>query len=266
MRRTIAIAACCGALLLVLPAAAAAQGLDLTLFLGKAFPTYDERLALRPSIPALPGVDVIGQQQPVLQADGGLVAGAALAFEFGIFGIEGRLDSTEVGLEFSGARYDLRATEPPLLGLTATLAADPGRFDADRINLLSLNARIRTPGPIALVVSGGLSYLPDIQISGTVPLRFEIAGAPPLGSLNAALRLRATPGDGGNRFGINGGAGLRFGGRVALMAEARVFYFDEYELRFEADQELLDDLLREFDPVRFTPLLVNVQAGLVFRF
>jgi hypothetical protein len=50
------------------------------------------------------------------------------------------------------------------------------------------------------------------------------------------------------------------------MAEARVFYFKEYELRFEGDDDVLDELLDGLDPVRFTPVFVNVQAGLVFRF
>ena len=37
---------------------AGAQQADLTLFLGKAFPVYDERLTLHPSVPTLPGAVV----------------------------------------------------------------------------------------------------------------------------------------------------------------------------------------------------------------
>jgi hypothetical protein len=259
--RTFVFAASVLAVLLA-PAPSAAQ-VDFTVFLGRAFPIYDERLTLRPSLPALPGIDVTATQAPVLSADGGLVLGAALAFEAGIIGIEGRLDSTEVGLDFTGARYDLRASGSPF---TAVLEASPGTFEADRINLLSLNVRLRTPGPIALVVSGGLSYLPDISITGSVPIRFQFADAPPVPELNAALGLRATPGEDGDRFGVNAGAGLRFGGRVGLMAEARVFYFNEYELRFFSGEEVFDDLLGGLDPIRFTPVFFNVQAGLVFRF
>ena len=46
-------------------------------------------------------------------------------------------------------------------------------------------------------------------------------------------------------MGVNGGAGLRIGGRVALMGEVRVFYFREYELRFAAEDgiDILDELL-----------------------
>jgi hypothetical protein len=249
--------------LLALPPRISAQGVDLTLFVGKAFPTYDERLTL--TIPPISGADFTTLESPLIRADGGSVFGGALALEWGILAVEGRLDSTAVGLEFTGARYELRVNEPPFQDLAVTLSAAPGRFDADRVNILSLNARLRTPGPIALVASGGLSYLPEIQVTGSIPLRLEASGFPQA-SEEVALFLRATPGESDNRFGVNAGAGLRFGGRVALMAEARVFHFKEFELRFDAADDALDELLDGLDAVRFTPVFVNVQAGLVFRF
>ena len=63
------------------PAQAFAGQVDLTLFLGRAYPVYDERLLIRPSTPSLPGVDVTVSGDPVIRADGGLVFGGALAFE-----------------------------------------------------------------------------------------------------------------------------------------------------------------------------------------
>ena len=57
----------------------------------------------RPSTPTVPGVDIDVVGSPLIKADGGPVFGGALAFEFGVLGIEGRLDATEVGLEFTGA-------------------------------------------------------------------------------------------------------------------------------------------------------------------
>jgi hypothetical protein len=247
---------------------AAAQGIDVTIFTGLAFPRYDERLTLRPPDPSIPGVDVTTSGAPVLRADGGPVFGGALAFELGIVGIEGRLDSTEVGIEFTGARYDLRGTAFPFQGLTASIIASPGRFDADRIPLLSVNARIRTPGPVGLTASGGVSYLRDIRVSGTLPLTLQAPDLPQLPDFNAGLTLLATPGQSKHRFGVNGGAGLRVGGRAALTAEVRVFYFREYELRFASDEgpELLDDILAGAPPVRFKPVLLNAQVGLSFRF
>jgi hypothetical protein len=246
---------------------AAAQVVDLTVFGGLAYPLYDERLTFTPASPSLPGVDVTVANAPVLRGDGGLVLGAAVAVEFGILGIEGRLDTVDAGLEFSGARYDLRGTAFPFDGLTASLIAAPGRFDADRIPLLSLNARIRTPGRVSLLASGGVSYLNDIEVTGSVPLTVVAPQLPPLG-LDADLTLRGTPGASRRRVGVNGGAGLRIGGRVALLAEVRGFYFRDYELRFAtaSGPALLDDLLADAQPVRFSPVFVNAQLGLTFRF
>jgi hypothetical protein len=246
---------------------AAAQGLDVTFFLGGAYPTYDERLTLRPPTPTVPGVDVSVVGQPQIEADGGPVFGGALAFEFGILGVEGRLDAMELGFDVTGARYDLRGTQPPFTGLSASITVANGRFDADKITLLSGNVRIRTPGPVALVASGGLSFLPDITVTGTLPLRVEVPGVP-VPDLEPTLTLRAVPGQSEHRWGLNGGVGLRLGGRVALTGEVRVFYFREYELRFGAENDLgfLDELLADLASVRFEPIFVNAQAGITFRF
>jgi hypothetical protein len=260
--------AACALIVLLGSGRAAAQSVDLTLFIGRAFPTYDERLTLRPPTPTVPGVDVSVVGSPLIEADGGPVFGGALAFEWGIFGVEGRLDATDVALDLTGARYDLRGTQPPLEGLTASITVSDGRFDADQIMLLSANARIRSPGPVALIVSGGLSYLPDLTLTGTVPLRVEFPGFPAPPGFDPKLTLRAVPGQSEHRWGVNGGAGLRIGGRVALLGEVRIFYFREHELRFEAENDfgILDELLAGLAPVRFDPVFVNAQAGVTFRF
>jgi hypothetical protein len=253
--------------LLAAASPAAAQSIDMTLFTGLAYPVYDERLRFRPGDPVIPGVEITSATSPVLRGDGGLVFGGALAVGFDVFGIEGRLDSIDAAIDFSGARYDLRGTAFPFQGITASIVATAGRFGADRISVLSVNARLRTPGPIALQVSGGLSYLPDITVSGAVPLTVDSPQLPPLG-FDAGLTLRATPGESEHRWGVNGGAGLRIGGRVGLIGEVRAFYFREYELRFGTANgpELLDDLLAEADPVRFEPVFINAQVGLSFKF
>lgn len=159
------------------PQAHAGQ-IDLTLFLGRAYPIYDERLTLRPSAPSLPGVDINVTGEPIIRADGGAVLGGALAFELGVIGVEARVDGTDVGFEFSGARYDLRATQAPFTGLNGSVTLGNGRFDARRLYLLSGNVRLRTPGPIGLVASGGLSLLPDVTITGSVPVGLDIAALP----------------------------------------------------------------------------------------
>lgn len=265
MFKTVARAACAVGVLLGSTQSAAAQGFDLTLFVGRAFPTYDERLTLRPPTPVLPGIDIDVDGSPLIKADGGPVFGGALAFEFGVLGLEGRLDATEVGLEFTGARYDFRGTEPPFEGLAASVAVSEGRFDADRIPILSFNGRVRTPGPVGLVASGGLSYLPDVTLKGSIPLRVEGPGIPELP--DPVLTLRAEPGESKHRWGLNGGAGLRVGRRVALMGEVRVFYFREYELHFASENGvILDELIAGLAPVRFEPIFVNAQVGVTFRF
>ena len=259
----------CSTLGLATVSPAVAQGVDVTVFVGGAYPVYDERLTLRPSRPSFPGVDVTVSGSPELRADGGLVFGGAVAFELGMLGIEGRLDATDVGFDLRGARYDLRATQPPFTGLTGSLTLGDGRLDADRLYLLSGNLRLRTPGPVGLVVSGGVSLLPDITITGSAPLSLEIGGVSPIPGVEPRLRLRAEPGESEHRIGVNGGAGLRFGGsRVAVIVEVRAFYFREYALRFEADEapEFVRAFLESVDPVRFEPVVVNAQAGLVFKF
>jgi hypothetical protein len=243
--------------------------MDLTLFLGRAYPIYDERLTIRPSAPSLPGVAITVSGDPVIRADGGPVLGGALAFELGLIGVEARVDGTQVGFEFSGARYDLRATQAPFTGLTGSVTLGDGRFDARRFYLLSGNVRLRTPGPISLVLSGGLSVLPDVTITGSVPVALDIAGLSVLQGAAPRLRLRAAPGESEHRIGINGGAGLRLGGdRVALLVEVRGFYFREYDLRFEVEDapDFAATLLESIDPIGFRPVIVNGQAGLVFRF
>jgi hypothetical protein len=95
----------------------------------------------------------------------------------------------------------------------------------------------------------------------------EVSGVP-LPDINPRLTLRVAPGQSEDRWGVNGGAGLRIGGRVALMGEVRVFYFKDYELRFGAENsgDILDEVLSGLAPVRFDPVFINAQAGVTFRF
>ena len=198
---------------------------DLTIFVAAAYRV--RRAAHSSAIGAFAaGREVTVSGSPEITANGGLVVGGALAFEAGVLGIEGRIDSTAVAFDLTGARYDVRASSGPFQGLTGSVTVGDGQFDADRFQLLSINARLRTPGPICLVVSGGFSYLPNITITGSVPLSAELAGFPIVSGLAPRLRLEVAPGESEHRFGVNGGAGLRIGGgRVAIMGEVRVFYF-----------------------------------------
>jgi len=252
-----------------LAGSAAGQHVDATIFGGAAFPILDGELVVRaPAIPSLPGLEVTARGTPELKADGGSVFGAAIAFEVGVLAVEGRLDATSLGFDVNGARYDLRATNPSFQGLTGSVTIADGRFDVSRLNLLSLNLRVRTPGAIGLVASGGLSYLPDIDLAGSVPLEVRLNGLTVLPAADPRLRLTARSGESNHRWGVNAGAGLRLGGRIALMAEARVFYFRDYQLQFALEDGLLylDELIASIESVSFEPVFVNAQAGIAFRF
>lgn len=268
MRRPVRIALLAVALLFTAAPPAFADW-SLLLFLGRTYPTFDDRLSFRIPAPSIPGVLVTVDGTPSLDADGGLTLGAVLAAEAGVIGVEGRIDSANVDFDVEGARYALLGVDPPLTGLTGSLSLADGRLDVNRLNMLSFNLRLRTPGAFGLVVSGGVSYLPSFTVSGSVPLSIEVDS--PLGPITAEPRLRLVvePDGAGNRIGVNAGAGLQAQGRrVGFIVEARIFAFRDYELRFASDDDLpfVNELVSSFEPVVFKPVIVTAQAGLVFRF
>lgn len=255
--------------LLAAPSRAGAQHVDLTVFVGGAFPIFDGRLVIRASgLPRLPGYEVSASATPELTLDGGAVFGTAVAVDFGVLGIEGRWDATNVGFDATGARYDVRPAGAASPQLAGSVTLGDGRFDLHRLDLVSINLRVRTPGFVSFIASGGLSYLPDIRIDGSVPVAAEIFGLPVLPALQPRLTLVATPEQAGHRWGFNAGAGLRVGGRVSFIAETRLFYFKLYDLHFVMEDALplVNDLVNGIGTIRFNPIILNAQAGVAFRF
>lgn len=240
-----------------------AQGGDITIFGGYAYPTYSQEFTFRtPSIPSFPGFE-ISEESTTLDAKGGTAFGLAAAFELGrVFGIEGRVDTASVKLESSGARYTLSGS-----GLSGSISLGEGPIPVDRLTLLSANLRLRIHGPVSLLASGGFSYLPSFNVGGSIPLTVGVPGLPAAGT-TIPLRLTALPTDNEYRFGVNGGIGLRIrvAPVVALVGEVRGFYFSEYELYLQPANSALDDILRGLDPVRFNPVVVNAVAGVSFLF
>jgi hypothetical protein len=240
---------------------------------GSAFPTYDERLSIRvPPIGSAPGIDVTGGDDFVLEANGGLVLGATVAWEFGgFFAIEGRVDSARVDLETTGTTYRFAVDVPGVPPVNATVAAGPGDIALERLFIYSGNLRLRTPGPVSFYASGGLSYLPSLRADSALPVRLD-AGGLPLGDIRGSLALVAEPSESESRVGFNGGAGLRvsLGSALAVFAEARVFVFDSYDLRFDVEGSpelrLLDSAVQSLPPIRFDPILYNIAGGLIVRF
>lgn len=269
IKRRCLVAALSLASLVVSPTFASGQHLDLTVFAGGAFPILDGRLVIRASgVPGVPGYDVTASGTPELQLDGGAVFGTAVALDFGPLGIEGRWDATGVGFDARGARYSVTPAAASSPQLAGSVTLGDGRFDLRRLHLISINLRVRTPGPVGLLASGGLSYLPDIQITGSVPVAAEVLGLPVLPSLQPRLTLVATPEQSAHRWGVNAGAGIRVGGRVSLIAETRIFYFKSYDLRFAMNDALplVSELVNGIRTIRFNPIILNAQAGLSFRF
>jgi hypothetical protein len=245
-----------------------AQRVDITAFVGHAYPVYGERLRFTPSLPVFPRVSVRESGPLEITSDGGAVFGGAVAVEFGIVAVEARFDAVDLAFSVTGTRYDLVATAPTTTTIGSVGFAS-GRLDVERLNLRSLNVRLRTPGPVGLVASGGVSYLPGVTIEGRLPVTVEAPGILSPSSVNARVQLIATPGEREHRWGLNGGAGVRLGGdHLALLVEARLFYFRAFDLELAGvdGPDFLNAVVDGIPPVRFEPIIVNAHAGIVFRF
>ena len=241
-----------------------AQGGDVTIFGGYAFPTYSHTFTSSlPSVPALPGIEITPDGNFVLEATGGSVFGGAAAFELGgFFAIEGRFDSTSIKLRSSGVRYTISGG-----GLEGSISLAAGDIPVDRLNMLSLNIRLRTPGLVSFYASGGLSYLPSFSVGGSIPLVVDVSGLP-LPGFEIPVSLDVAPSESSYRFGVNGGAGLRFAvaPKVSLVVEGRVFYFKDYELAINVPDLPGFANSGAIRIVTFEPVVVNVVGGLAIRF
>lgn len=272
------------ATLLAPAAGVSAGGFEIAGYVGRALPTYEQSFRYAPSLSGLqsPGVTVRQEGSFTLGAKGGLALGGGATWYFaGALGLETRLDTVEVEAEITGARFEAIVTLPaPLPTLSGSASFPPGVVSVDRLRPLSLNLKVKTRGPVRLVLSGGLSYLSDFKAEATQPLGLGVTGLAG-GQLEvASLSLRADTeaaleGSGGT-LGANAGVGIQIGlgARVALVAEARGFLFKERRVRWSAGQPprtgieraLLDEVLGRLEPVEFTPTTYQAMAGLALTF
>ena len=271
--------------LLPLAGSAFAGGLEMGVHAGATAPTYEQSFRYDPRWVGtpLPGVTVVQRGTFGLEAEGGLALGATLAWSFaGPLGAEARLDTADIELTTQPGTYDVRVdVRGPLSGAIASLALGGGPADVERVRPLSLNLRLRTPGTVALTVSGGLSYLPELRFSTTQTVGLGPAGVSPEGRLEVItlpLRVEAQPGaEGQSRWGGNLGAGVRvaLGARLALTVEARAFRFKEQTLSWaRADDRPLSPLesaallevQARLPPVEFRPAFYQGTAGLALVF
>jgi hypothetical protein len=272
-----------GAALLFGPALAIGGDLEVTAYAGRSLPNYTQTFNYTPApVSSIPGVTIDQKGVFTLEAKGGLAVGAGAIWYFGrVVGLEARLDTVSANIAMAGARFDARAQLPlPLPALAVSVDLTGGTAELQRLKPLSLNLRLKTPGPVHLAVSGGVSYLPEFQATATEPIGLGVTGISRGQIQVTTVTLRAgtsavQPGKEG-RLGANAGAALHIGvaPHVALVAEARAFIFKKRRLLWSAAEapssalgkQLLDDLLRQLPAVEFSPTFFQATAGLSVTF
>jgi len=259
-----------------------AGGVELAFNYGTTFPTYEQTFRYLPgfiNVP-IPGMDI--QQAGAFQLDleGGPVFGGGVTFYIAdLIGIEGRIDTGDVEVRMQGAQFTANVSLPaPFSDLTSDLDFGTGTVELDRLRPVSLNLKLRTPGPLRLAVSGGMSYLPELRFSATQTVGLGVTDidtqSSELAVATATLLAEAQPGDeAGSRFGLNVGGGLelQIAPRLALTAEARFFLFDKHTLRWRRtadpssaiEESLLSEIEKAIPPIEFHPTFYQATVGIV---
>jgi hypothetical protein len=274
--------ALCG--LAALAPRALAGGFEIDLHVGRTMPTFEQTLSYEPSdqIPGSAGVVLRPQGALSLDAKGDLAFSGGLTFFFaGPLGIEGRVDGLTAQLDSSGVRYDVRVLpRPPIPGFDARLDLGAQDLRIERVQPISLNLRVVTPGPVRLSASGGVSRLGTMRLLGTLSgdLSTTLVGIPVgVTAAQVGLKAEAAPEEQDKgQYGVNAGLGIQIGlgANLALSAEARGFLFRERTLRWSSsqaprnaiEQALQAELLARLEPVRFTPTFFSANVGLALRF
>lgn len=277
MRHHVVVGAVLGALAC---APARAAELELAGFLGYTLPFYEQTfpIDLRPPSGAVQGIQ-LQQVAPLrLNAKGALTFADGATLYFGALGIEGRYDSARVDPTADPPVYSLRL-ESPFPNVGTTLVPSPTDVDVSALTPLSLNLKLRA-GRV-LSVSGGVSYLPEFELSVRQPLNLRLGGvglpALDLGSVSAEALSRPQDPSRDSRFGVNAGMGLRLplSDHAGLVIDARAFLFREQVLEWRVVQTsgpltlppaLLRTLEEQLEPVRFNPAYFHLQGGLALSF
>lgn len=274
-------------LLTALGAPVQAEGWEVTESAGKVFPFYDQAFEYDPGALSSPIAGATIEQRGVfmLDARGGLELNLALARDLGRrVAVEARLDTADVRVDTTGARYRLRANLPaPLPPLSTDVDLGTGSVDLQRLRPLSLNLKLHGGRRPRLSVSAGLSWLPgfrfvvDQAIGVGLPgfigarLAFDVA--------RVGLTAEALPSERGQgRWGVNGGmaACVPVGARLAVVAEGRYFRFQKQTLVWGRAQStgvlpaIQESLVRQveakLEPVVFNPTFFHTSLGLSVRF
>jgi hypothetical protein len=267
------------------PAAAAAGELELTGYIGSVFPFYEQSFEFDPgSLPGLPpGISV--EQEDIFHLDGkgGLALGAGASWQFAPWlGIEGRMDTADVSVQITGARYTLTVDLPgPIPDLTNELVLGGGDADLHRLHPVSLNLRARTSGRTRVGASAGVSYLPSFDFVTVQSASFKPVSPLPLPGAEATVTLeaKALPDEEDEgRLGWNGGIFVQvgIGERLALVGEARYFHFGRQTLTWGVPEiepslpvlgeALVEAVAGQLEPVDFNPTFFQATVGLTVRF
>ncbi len=266
---------------------AGAEGWEVAVSAGRVVPFYDQAFSYDPGpiAPPLPGITIEQGGAFMLEGHGGLALNAAVARDLGRhLALEARLDTADVSVQTTGARYRVSARLPaPLPPVSSDVDVGTGTVDLERLRPLSLNLKLRAGDKTRVAVSGGLSWLPafrfQVDQAVGVGLPTLAGGRLSLDVARAGLRAEAVPSQSGQgRLGGNVGVAIAFplGGRVALLAEGRYFHFQELTLQWgraetsvplSAIQETLArEIESRLEPVVFNPTFFHASLGLALRF
>lgn len=251
-----------------------ASGFEVAVFTGPAIATYKQTLSLSGGGPQFQFARLKVKDEPTLDAQGGLSLGLAATFFLSdSFGLEGRVDSVDIDLQSFGGNYtlELGPAGSPVSTLPVTLGT--GEINLQRVRPMSLNLRFQSQGRVGLGLSGGVSYLPKVDLEALPTLT--------VANLNASfpVSLTAVPvnPDETRHLGVNAGLTLqiKIAGGFALVGEARGFAFRRSELKWVSsqtgalsavEQQLLGSIASGIELARFTPGYWAARGGVAFRF
>jgi hypothetical protein len=267
------------------PLMASAGEFELIGHAGSVFPFYEQAFEFDPGIIAGLPSNVTVEQQDIFRLDGrgGLALGASASWQFFPWlGLEARLDTADVRVRITGARYLIGVNLPtPLPDLSSELSLAGGDADLHRLHPVSVNLRARSAGRTRVGASAGLSYLPSFRF--VIGQRVSLQPLEPLplpatvGRVTLEAEALPEERDEG-RLGANAGVFVQVGvgERLAIVADGRYFRFRKQTLIWGSpqidpglpgvEQTILEEIAERLEPVDFNPTFFQLTAGLALRF
>lgn len=266
---------------------AGAAGWEVTLSAGRVFPFYNQAFSYDPGPlqPPIAGATLEQRGVFTLDARGGVALNLAVSRALGRHAaIEARIDTADVNVDVTGARYHLRASLPaPLPPLSTDVDLGTGTVDLERLRPLSLDLRLGAGARPRVALSAGVSWLPAFRFAVSQGIGI---GLPTLSGSRLALdvatvslRAEALPSDRGQGR-LGGNAGLQvdvpIGPRAAIVLDGRYFLFQKQTLHWGRPQTsgplpaIQENLVRQvesrLEPVVFNPTFFHASVGIALRF